>query len=178
MLISTCQQRKFEMYIKLVMAGVLHIVMAFIHYFQQIKSMSQSTQNLCEVIERRRAGFFVPKLSFVRKILDGRLTSDKCLDNANKLLSIFDKFVKEIYGDNNYLKAREIFEKKVDDYLYQETEFIETLIEDIAEEFFFKREKKIIGLLDIPSSIFEINRPLVENRGGKMTILDNCDDIC
>lgn len=90
----------------------------------------------------------------------------------------FEKFVEKIYSDNNYPKVREIFETKVEDYLYQETEFIETLIEDIAEEIFFKREKNIIGLLDIPSSIFEINRALIENRGGKMTILDDCDDIC
>lgn len=165
------------MYIELIMVGDLHIVMAFIYYFQQIKSMSKSS-HLCEVLERQRAGFCVPKLSFVRKILDGRLASKTCSDNARKLLSIFDKFVKEIYDDNNYLKARDIFEIKVEDYLYRETEFIETLIEDITDEIFFKREKKLIGLLDIPSSIFEINRALIENRGGKMTILDDCNDIC
>lgn len=178
MLISTCQQRKFEMYIELIMVCVLHIVTAFIHYFQQIRSMSKSSQNLLLLIERRRAGFFVRKLAFVRKIVHGRLASHKCSDNAKKLLCIFEKFVEEIYSDNNYPKVREIFETKVEDYLYQETEFIETLIEDIAEEFFFKREKNIIGLLDIPNNIFEINRALIENRGGKMTILDDCDDIC
>lgn len=102
MLISTCQQRKFEIHIELIMVGVLHIVMAFIHYLQQIKSMSNST-HFCEVIERRRAEYFVTKLFFVNKILDCRLASNTCSDNARKLLSIFDKFVKEIYGHNNYL---------------------------------------------------------------------------
>lgn len=142
------------MYIELIMVCVLHIVMAFIHYFQQIRRMSKSSQNLLLLIERRRAGFFVRKLAFVRKIVDGRLASHKWSDNAKKLLCIFEKFVEEIYSDNNYPKVREIFETKVEDYMYQETEFIETLIEDIAEEIFFKREKNIIGLLDIPSSIF------------------------
>lgn len=78
--------------------------------------------------------------------------------------AFFEKFVEEIYSDSNYPKVREIFETKVEDYLYQKTEFIETLIEDIAEEIFFKREKNIIGLLDIPSSIFEINRAVIEKR--------------
>lgn len=64
------------MYIELIMVCVLHIVMAFIHYFQQIRRMSKSSQNLLLLIERRRAGFFVRKLAFVRKI-DGRLASHK-----------------------------------------------------------------------------------------------------
>lgn len=83
------------MYIELIMVGDLHIAMAFIHFFQQIKSMSKSSR-LCEALERQRAGFCVPKLSFVRKILDGRLASKTCSDNARKLLSIFDKFVKSL----------------------------------------------------------------------------------
>lgn len=60
MLISTCQQRKFEMYLELIMVGVLHIVMAFIHYFQQISSMSKSSQNLLLLIEER--GFLFENL--------------------------------------------------------------------------------------------------------------------
>lgn len=105
MLILTCQQRNMRN-----LYWIDYGIMTLIHHFQKIESMSKRI--FCEVIKRRRAGFFVPKLSFVREIVDGRLASNIFSDNARMpLLSMFDKFVKEIYGDNNYLNAREIFEK-------------------------------------------------------------------
>lgn len=60
-------------------------------------------------------------------------------------MSLFNTFAKEIYEDNTYLKVREVFESKVEDYLHQKTDYIETFIEEVSGEIFFKRKKKLIG---------------------------------
>lgn len=150
-----------------------------IYDFQQIKSMSKNShENILQLIERRRAGFPVNQYSIVKKILDSRLASDNCSDYAKKLMSLFNTFAKEIYEDNTYLKVREVFESKVEDYLHKKTDYIETFIEEVAGEIFFKRKRKLIGFTDIPASIYEINQAALQNQGIIMTVLDDWDAIC
>jgi hypothetical protein len=136
------------------------------------------SKNICQLIESRRIGHEVHPYLLVKKVVDSRLACTSCSDYGKKLLKPLNKFMKEIYEDNQYMKVRDIFETKVEDYLYQANEYVETFIEELAEDIFFRRQKKLIGFTDIPGSIYEINRAALENKGIKMTVLDDWDAVC
>lgn len=60
--------------------------------------------------------FFLLGKEYLR--IYGCLVSDMYLDYVRILYYILSIFVKDIYEDNSYLKCREIFEIKIEDYFY------------------------------------------------------------